>query len=107
MSGIFFIMASNQHIADHPGRDFPDLKRNYGRLDHIIYALFQSVTGGVDWGEPAGVLAEVHSGYRWLYALFIAFTQFAVLNVVTGIFVEQARQCASNDLQVMIQAEAS
>merc|ERR1712151_802186 len=37
--------------------------------------------------------------------VFVAFTLFAVLNVVTGTFVEHARNVTENDLDVVVQGE--
>merc|ERR1719428_511245 len=97
--GIFFMQAAGTFIQDHPPDDASKevawFQEHFASLLTTMTLLFQSVTGGVDWAEPAGAVAVVHPVYGLIYVLFIAFTQFAVLNIVTGQFVEEARLTAS------------
>merc|ERR1719379_2984731 len=67
-----------------------------------MIVLFQSISGGIDWGDPFSALTVCGEMYSRLYMLFICFTQFAVLNIVTGQFVEESRLTASQDLPTMV-----
>lgn len=49
-----------------------------------MHTLFRSITGGVDWAVYAKALAEVNWLWTYLFTAFIAFSVFAVLNVMTG-----------------------
>lgn len=56
----------------------------FGSILKSVLTLLQSVTGGVDWGEPSRLLP--HSG-RALFLLFVTWTTLGVFNIVTGSFV--------------------
>jgi len=82
-----------------------DLKNMYGHLFLSIYNLFQAISGGADWGDVAGPLLELGWGYAVFFSIFMCFTLFAVLNIVTGVFVEGAIDRAAQDRDSMIQHE--
>jgi len=63
----------------------------FGSLDMSCLVLFQTLTGGVDWGETLAPLMEHVSPYVGIvFCLYISFGVLCMLNVVTGIFVESA-----------------
>lgn len=63
----------------------------YGSLDRSILSLYQAITGGLNWRDALTPLTDKVSPLLALpYAMFIAFVVFAMLNVITGIFVESA-----------------
>eukprot|EP00746_Dinoflagellata_sp_MGD_P045448 gnl/MRDRNA2_/MRDRNA2_211336_c0_seq1.p1 gnl/MRDRNA2_/MRDRNA2_211336_c0~~gnl/MRDRNA2_/MRDRNA2_211336_c0_seq1.p1 ORF type:complete len:487 (+),score=72.37 gnl/MRDRNA2_/MRDRNA2_211336_c0_seq1:187-1461(+) len=66
------------------------LESVFGSLFEGMYYLFQTMTGGVSWGEVSNPLTELHWAYGVFFCLFTSFTLFAVLNIVTGVFVEGA-----------------
>lgn len=82
-----------------------ELTANYGTLLESIYVLFQAVSGGADWGDVANPLLELHWAYAVFFIVFMCFALFAVLNVVTGVFVEGALERAAMDKEAMIQHE--
>lgn len=97
---VLFTQAVNDYVAD-PARPLTEVEReaskNFASLDATMLNLFMSIAGGVSWGE---VLPPLHAvSYAWvgLYVFYIAFTQFAVLNVVTGVFCQSAIESAQND----------
>mmetsp|Transcript_16933 Transcript_16933/g.34340 ORF Transcript_16933/g.34340 Transcript_16933/m.34340 type:complete len:212 (-) Transcript_16933:2-637(-) len=53
-------------------------------------ACFRSVTGGYDWGVYYDVLAPTGLANCVIFLFFVIFSQIALLNIVTGIFVENA-----------------
>mmetsp|Transcript_27550 Transcript_27550/g.69165 ORF Transcript_27550/g.69165 Transcript_27550/m.69165 type:complete len:762 (-) Transcript_27550:120-2405(-) len=81
------------------------LNSTFGSLVEGIYYLFQSVSGGSDWGDVAEPLLELGWYYAVFFSLFTCFTLFAVLNIVTGVFVEGAIERAQQDKEAMIQNE--
>jgi len=52
------------------------------------------MSGGADWDSMAGPLIEVHPLLGVAFAMFIAFALLALMNVVTGVFVQTALQNA-------------
>eukprot|EP00747_Dinoflagellata_sp_TGD_P082219 gnl/TRDRNA2_/TRDRNA2_161619_c0_seq2.p1 gnl/TRDRNA2_/TRDRNA2_161619_c0~~gnl/TRDRNA2_/TRDRNA2_161619_c0_seq2.p1 ORF type:complete len:226 (-),score=46.94 gnl/TRDRNA2_/TRDRNA2_161619_c0_seq2:172-849(-) len=54
-------------------------------------SLFKAITGGVDWENLSNALMEdVHPIMGFVFVFYIAFVLLAVLNVVTGVFVQSA-----------------
>lgn len=82
-----------------------ELGRDFGSLPLSIYNLFQTVSGGVDWGDIAEPVKSLHWLYALFFVVFVCFTLFAVLNIVTGVFVEGALERAQMDKEAMIQSE--
>lgn len=67
----------------------PELMLYWGDLIKSIFSLFQSITGGVDWDQVARPLIDrIGPEMGVLYCLYITFTMFAMLNVVTGVFIQ-------------------
>ena len=70
-----------------------------------LLTLFMSITGGLSWWEVQRLLLEVHVVYGLLFVCFISIMLLAVLNIITGIFVNDALEMAASDQDVMMQAE--
>lgn len=75
-----------------------ELLRFFGTLDRTMLSLYQTISDGIHWHEVMEPLARHCSG--WLapiFALYIAFALFALMNVITGVFVESAMRTAEDD----------
>jgi len=93
-------------ISSDPDDDLTlALEKYFGTLFGTMYYLLQSVTGGINWGEVTSPLLEIGWFYALFMSLFTCFTLFALLNIITGIFVEGAIQRAQNDKEAKIQDE--
>lgn len=69
----------------------------WGDLFSSMMSLFKAITGGVSWHECSQSLLRIHPLYELLFGCYIAFTVFAVLNVVTGVFCQSAITAAERD----------
>jgi len=67
------------------------------------YVLYQCMSGGISWGEVSDALMEIHWANSLLICFYIFFTVFAVLNIITGIFVDTALNLAMAEREEMIQ----
>merc|ERR1712050_235802 len=67
-----------------------------------IYTLFLSICGGVDWNLPASVLFAMNTPLGMCFALYVAFVVLCVLNIVTGIFVDNANRLSAQDEDNMV-----
>lgn len=113
--GILFTQAAAEVLSLGGGQwtdpsdqqNFDALKRYFGSLHVAIFTQFKAVTGGVTWQEVSGPLAFVHPFWEFLFTVFISFTYFAVLNVVTGVFCQSAIESAANDKDMVVQAQLS
>jgi hypothetical protein len=118
--GVFFCTIAADHISTNlvgkstveraewlQGKEVTTLTDYWGSLWMALFTLFLSVTNGLDWQQAADSM----NGIGWhpyiFYILYIALTSFAVLNVVTGVFVENAMKIAlrDRDLQTQVQLE--
>lgn len=110
-----FSVYLTQLIADSAQQD-PEilhveaaLTRYYGSLPRAIISLYQAMTGGVDWNDLLLPLETFISPWlSLLFVFYIAFAVLAMMNVVTGVFVESALLTAKadRDAQVINQVKA-
>jgi hypothetical protein len=74
-------------------------------LMHFIGYMFLSITGGIDWAEIVLPLFAITKLGAFLFALYVAFALFCVLNILTGVFVENATKLSARDEDNMIMDE--
>eukprot|EP00435_Cladocopium_sp_Y103_P033767 s554_g8.t1 len=86
---------------------YSSLLKYFGSLDTSILTLYMSMTGGQNWGVFYEALTTVPGGELSciLFILYVTFALFAVVNIVTGVFVDTALQSSKNDREVAIQDE--
>eukprot|EP00406_Dinophysis_acuminata_P015045 CAMPEP_0179341260 /NCGR_PEP_ID=MMETSP0797-20121207/69740_1 /TAXON_ID=47934 /ORGANISM="Dinophysis acuminata, Strain DAEP01" /LENGTH=263 /DNA_ID=CAMNT_0021055319 /DNA_START=1 /DNA_END=790 /DNA_ORIENTATION=+ len=77
----------------------------YGSLLRTMYTLFQSVSGGKDWGESAAPLLQISGMLVTGFCVYVAFSVFCVLNVITGVFVDNAIKKTHRDEEHQRQLE--
>eukprot|EP00929_Paragymnodinium_shiwhaense_P093086 TRINITY_DN53138_c0_g3_i1.p1 TRINITY_DN53138_c0_g3~~TRINITY_DN53138_c0_g3_i1.p1 ORF type:complete len:567 (-),score=108.84 TRINITY_DN53138_c0_g3_i1:197-1897(-) len=90
---VFTSLALIHVVPDDP--QFEHIMHFYGSLPRTSLTLFESVFGGLSWDEPAQLLIDCVSPYACvLYCFYIAFSLIALMNVVTGVFVDKALRSA-------------
>jgi len=77
----------------------------FGSFPKAVYSLVQAISGGNDWGYFAEPLVEVSWVYAVGFSLFISFVTLGMMNILIGIFVENAQQYSSLDRDLVIQEE--
>eukprot|EP00927_Polykrikos_kofoidii_P053906 TRINITY_DN48429_c0_g1_i1.p1 TRINITY_DN48429_c0_g1~~TRINITY_DN48429_c0_g1_i1.p1 ORF type:complete len:598 (-),score=74.44 TRINITY_DN48429_c0_g1_i1:34-1827(-) len=81
-----------------------NMTMKFGGVITTLYTLFLSVLGGIDWGEAADPLFAIHPMLGLAYSMYVSFSILCVLNVVTGVFVENAnRTAAKTDEEVLVE----
>eukprot|EP00747_Dinoflagellata_sp_TGD_P096135 gnl/TRDRNA2_/TRDRNA2_166737_c1_seq3.p1 gnl/TRDRNA2_/TRDRNA2_166737_c1~~gnl/TRDRNA2_/TRDRNA2_166737_c1_seq3.p1 ORF type:complete len:657 (+),score=112.12 gnl/TRDRNA2_/TRDRNA2_166737_c1_seq3:50-1972(+) len=71
---------------------------HYGSMWGSGLTLFECITGGIDWRDAMIPLSDsVSSAVALVYCFYIAVSVLAILNVITGIFVEGAMLSAKKD----------
>uniref|UniRef100_A0A7S0B6C9 EF-hand domain-containing protein n=1 Tax=Pyrodinium bahamense TaxID=73915 RepID=A0A7S0B6C9_9DINO len=82
---------------DHEVPHAEDLDRWFGSLARTALTLFESILGGLSWEEAVQPLyLGVSPGVAIVFCFYVAFCVFALMNVVTGVFVEKAMQTAQD-----------
>merc|ERR1712173_487222 len=66
----------------------------FNSLFRTMYTLFKAICGGITWGDAVEPLLSFNLPSVVLVAMYVAFALFCVLNIVTAIFVENARTMA-------------
>jgi len=99
MSLMLFVVGVHytQLVTEH-GRENPellaegrDLRKWFGSLPRAILSLYQAMTGGVDWDILVlPLIDDIHPIHAVFFALFIAVSVLALMNIITGFFVESA-----------------
>lgn len=74
----------------------------YGSFGKSVLTLFRAVSGS-DWGALAAPLNKLGPLFGVVWALYIGFMVFGVLNILTGIFVEESIKAAESDCSIAVQ----
>jgi len=75
-----------------------ELANYYGSLTKTIFLLYQSIMGGISWRESViPLMDETHWTMGLVFAFFVTFSMLALMNVVTGVFVDSALMNAKRD----------
>lgn len=64
-----------------------------------------SISGGIDWSEIYVALRIIGLPSQALFMVFILISFLAVVNVVTGVFVDVAQQMAQQDRDLVVQQQ--
>merc|ERR1712032_1411151 len=81
------------------------LQTSFGRIHDGMLTLFLCITGGVEWGFLYEPLKKVGLHHFLVLSFFVCLMYFAVLNIITGVFVEGAIQRAQSEDYTVIQDE--
>mmetsp|Transcript_102657 Transcript_102657/g.182388 ORF Transcript_102657/g.182388 Transcript_102657/m.182388 type:complete len:528 (+) Transcript_102657:29-1612(+) len=79
-----------------------EVARRFGTLSSTANTLLQIMLGGSDWGDIVDMSGSTGSLVPLLLYIYVAFTMLAVLNVVTGVFVDNALENTKKQQQYQI-----
>lgn len=109
MFGIGFTWAAVNYLRTLDPSEKPEgvqeLEKSFGTLDLSLASLFMAMSGGNDWAVYYEALKPLGYAFRWAFLLYISFALFAVVNIVTGVFVDSAMQNNTKDRELIIQEE--
>jgi len=96
---LIFVQSTAGHISENDiGTDqVGELMKYFGSVEIAMTSLFMATTGGVDWIQLFGLLSPMGAENAALLLFYIAFFNFAVYNVLTGIFVEHTQKVSRRD----------
>jgi len=83
--------------GEQQGKTEAEFIKYYGSLASSVYTLYMAIMGGIDWSEAADPLIAMHPTLIMVFMLYIAFGVLCVLNIVTGVFVDNAHAITQND----------
>ncbi|CAE7725256.1 unnamed protein product, partial [Symbiodinium pilosum] len=100
---IYITQAATAYRLENPAGQNPGesvesaMTKWWGSMPQSVLSLFQGVTGGVDWHEIADpLITGISPWFGLLFIVFMAFCILALLNVITGTFVETMSQQAKD-----------
>jgi hypothetical protein len=96
--GIAFTLFATTRRLEGEDRD-GNLKIWFGSLLRTCLSLYESILGGADWDNCVTPLLDIHWALGVMFCMYIAFALLAMLNVVTGIFVESALKNAAKETE--------
>ncbi|CAJ1394829.1 unnamed protein product [Effrenium voratum] len=111
MLGLFavlFTSAAGSTMDSVERRQAPEnaeLVKRFGTLDRSILELYMAMTGGTDWSVQYEAINPLPELFHGLFLVYITFSIYALANVVTGIFLENARSSGKKDREHVIQEE--
>mmetsp|Transcript_2374 Transcript_2374/g.4309 ORF Transcript_2374/g.4309 Transcript_2374/m.4309 type:complete len:607 (-) Transcript_2374:155-1975(-) len=86
--------------------NYDDMKTHFGSLFTTIYTLYLSILGGLDWRDAASPLIALSPVSGGVFMAYIAFACLCVLNIITGVFVENANRLTTQEMMLMEQMES-
>eukprot|EP00930_Biecheleria_cincta_P023664 TRINITY_DN1705_c0_g1_i3.p1 TRINITY_DN1705_c0_g1~~TRINITY_DN1705_c0_g1_i3.p1 ORF type:complete len:654 (+),score=120.98 TRINITY_DN1705_c0_g1_i3:28-1989(+) len=78
---------------------------DFGSISRSSYTLLQAVLGGVSWGEVTDSIMHVDALSTVILLVYIMFIMLAVLNIITGVFVEEAVKTQQTQKDFMVEQE--
>jgi len=81
------------------------VSRRFGTVSRAINSLTLSMLNGVSWGEISEPLFNMDPPLGALFFFYIFFTMLAVLNIITGVFVDNAVETAKSQREFLVQKE--
>ncbi|CAJ1352792.1 unnamed protein product [Effrenium voratum] len=95
---IYATQAVYVHRIENPdSKGNADLTKWWGSIPISMLSVFQALSGGVDWNDISSPLLEyVSPGFGIIFILFMAFCYLALMNVITGTFVEAVSRQAGH-----------
>mmetsp|Transcript_104318 Transcript_104318/g.292264 ORF Transcript_104318/g.292264 Transcript_104318/m.292264 type:complete len:717 (+) Transcript_104318:86-2236(+) len=102
VAGIYFAQMALTHRIDNAGEaSARELDGHFSSVGSAVMSLFQTVTGGLEWRHLVDPLVEhISPTMGVVFAFYIMFTSLALMNIVTGVFVETALQRGREDKNV-------
>jgi len=115
MFAILFTSASSEYISSFQSMPLSseqsdhlkNLQKYFGTLSTSMRTLYESVTGGHDWGATADILRDLHGFWLFLFLFYQFFSTFALMNVVTGVFCNGAIEGAQQDHTEVLEAHVA
>eukprot|EP00928_Gymnodinium_smaydae_P040036 TRINITY_DN27222_c0_g1_i1.p1 TRINITY_DN27222_c0_g1~~TRINITY_DN27222_c0_g1_i1.p1 ORF type:complete len:540 (+),score=80.29 TRINITY_DN27222_c0_g1_i1:78-1697(+) len=94
---IMEIISGELDVSDAHDPDAVALQEQFGSLFQTMFLLFQSISGGVDWDIISTPLFQISVPLGIFYLAYVAFSLFCVLNIITGVFVENSAKISLKD----------
>lgn len=102
---LIFLQGLSGYLREHddvPELEQAEIHRCFGSFAAAMVSLFRAGTGGEDWGLYHELVKLAGPIYGVLFLVFIFFFVFALLSILSGVFVEKAVAAAQPDREEII-----
>jgi voltage-gated sodium channel len=104
MFSLMLVQSVTDFLAENPTAAVAeDLRLYYGSVQKCLWTLFATCFGADGWNMYFNPLAEAGWGAQVIFSVYILFLNVALMNILTGIFVERALEVAAGDQQAKAQ----
>jgi hypothetical protein len=108
MFGICFVQGVTNYLANDENQNVEisvrdDLLRHWGSVQGAMLSLFKSSMGGDDWSIFYSSLYSTGDFLAGIFLFFICFNHIALMNILTGLFVENAIKLAVPDPETQVE----
>merc|ERR1712048_949268 len=80
--------------------------RHYGTSTRALYTMFEFTLSGCWPGYARPIMEEVSYAFAPFFIIYVCFVLFAVLRVITAIFLKETMDTANNDTEMLIAERA-
>mmetsp|Transcript_78570 Transcript_78570/g.254018 ORF Transcript_78570/g.254018 Transcript_78570/m.254018 type:complete len:682 (+) Transcript_78570:127-2172(+) len=108
MFGVMFTQGVVDYCAGNAtcrSKEDGAILKRFGSISSTLLSLFMTMCNGISWDEFFTILKDLPGFFSFMFIVYVAVAFFAVLNVVTGIFVETTLQVATVDRDSVVQEE--
>eukprot|EP00929_Paragymnodinium_shiwhaense_P010809 TRINITY_DN11578_c0_g1_i1.p1 TRINITY_DN11578_c0_g1~~TRINITY_DN11578_c0_g1_i1.p1 ORF type:complete len:724 (+),score=158.66 TRINITY_DN11578_c0_g1_i1:87-2258(+) len=94
--GVYIVQVIEESRPVLPDDEYEKLQEWFGSVPRAMLSLFEALTGGVDWDDLCRpLMTSITPAFGYCFTFWMAFSVLAVLNIVTGTFVEAAIERAT------------
>lgn len=80
------------------------LRLYFGSVHSAMHTLFRSIANGLSWDVVVRPLVQVGWLWGYVFSLYVVFTLFAVLNVITAVFCQSTIEGAARDKELLAES---
>jgi len=91
-------------VLDFENELLDPLYRYWATVPRSMFTLLKAICGGISWEEVVHPLSDVDPTTVGLFIIYILFAELAVLNVITGVFCQNAIDSAQHDKDLVTQS---
>merc|ERR1712054_252006 len=81
------------------------MRTHYSDLGTTMFTLLLAISNGIQWEVLADDLGKVSPLFRLLFAWYVIFVMFGIMNVVNGVFVERTAELKNTDRDLAVHQE--
>lgn len=108
-AAVVFLVENSKKVATFSATEAAEfsstrehLSQHWKGMPAAVLSLIYSISGGADWGTLAHPFWSVGIGYGLSYVFFVILTIFGLLNILVGIFVQEAEELSKWDKDFVV-----